>query len=439
MVVDMEEDVRIDTLFNSAYDNLYCNTSYPLRPELWQKYKVENYDIMKDTKQLSFYIHIPFCAQLCKFCEYTRFKNDDENLQEQYIKLLENQIKNFIDNHEIEKIYGIDIGGGTPTSISFDNLEKIFNLIQKIENKYKKVDNYEKSIEISFNTISLEKIKLIKQYGFNRISVGLQVMNKKMLDENNREYTTLKKILEIRRMIQNIGIEKLNIDIMYGLKNQTEDNIESTLNAIKIINPEQVTLYEMRYNMVDEKTAITREELYSQYKKIYNFLIKMGYIGRFGSNTFSKYEDDGVSSYLKYRMKFGIPYKGFGISAQSMSWNGVSYNNGKNRKKVEDVDWTSIYEEDIYSLPKEEILAKYVSVSLYNGSFNLNVMSNILEEDALKVFEKEFQYLLDKKYIELIDDICYITQKGFKYYGAIGTLFWSKEHKEYLMRSNKCN
>ena len=92
---------------------------------------------------------------------------------------------------------------------------------------------------------------------------------------------------------------------------------------------------------------MTKDELYNSYSFLYNSLCDLGYYARFGQNTFSKRANDiGVSSYLRERMMNAGAYKGFGISAQSMSRNGVSYNIGKLKKSFNDLLAMKSYDEE---------------------------------------------------------------------------------------------
>ena len=156
------------------------------------------------------------------------------------------------------------------------------------------------------------------------------------------------------------GISKINLDLMYGLKGQNAKTINHDLQVIAQLAPQQVTLYELRTNMLGVPVEFTKEELFSQYSLYYEGLTGMGYQAIFGQNTFSKNaEDKGLSSYLRSRMIDGISYKGFGISAQSMSKDGISYNIGKNSKSIARiVNIKSFSEEFTYILPKEEVLSK---------------------------------------------------------------------------------
>ena len=115
-----------------------------------------------------------------------------------------------------------------------------------------------------------------------------------------------------------------------------------------------------------------------------------------------------------------ISYKGFGISAQSKNSMGVAYNIGKSDKPLKDcLKEGSFIEEDVYILPKEELLAKYVAISGYCGRFNLKIMEEILNCDPLKYFSEEFEFLLSKNYIKIDNDEVILTRRGFLHYGAV--------------------
>lgn len=417
-------------LFEKAKNSFLCNTSYPLDKSNFDQYKVNN-SLVFDEDKLCLYIHIPFCNRLCYFCEYIKFIKDS-NLEKQYLDILEKDINCFLDNHKFT-LYGFDIGGGTPTCLDIDNFKRLMSLAKRINN-LNKVDDYEPSIEGTFNTVTKEKLDLIHEAGFNRISLGIQTTNTNILNSQNRNIVSLNDMKNTFKMIREAGIQKINVDFMYGMKNQTEDDLYNSLECIKELNPNQVTLYEMRYNMVNQKIDLTKEDLYIQYSIIYNELIKLGYNGRFSCNTFSLSDDLGLSSYLRYRMINNISYKGFGISAQSKTNKGISYNIGKNKESFSEcIKEGSFIEKDCYLLPKEELVAKYVMISLYFGMIDLNIITNILEEDANNYYKEELEFLVNNKYIEVIDNKCYLTKEGFKYYGAVGSLFYSKNVKEYFM------
>ena len=308
-------------------------------------------------------------------------------------------------------------------------------ICKKIITKLKTVEDFEPSIEGTFETIDEFKLKEIYEAGFRRISLGIQTMNLDILKKNNRKNLGINDILEKCKLIKNAGIQKINIDFMYGLEGQNLKDLDNSIELVKNMNVEQITLYEMRYNLICKNKEIDRKNLYNQYEYIYNKLIELGYNAHFGQNTFSKNKQDlGLSSYLRYRMIYNISYKGFGISAQSKSKCGMSYNIGKVRKPLEECLKAGTFkEEDIYVLPKEELLAKFIAISMYYGKFKLSIMKSIIEENPLEYYKEEFEFLVKNNYVEISDDEVTITKKGFEYYSAIGALFYSKEVKKYML------
>lgn len=436
---------KIEQLFRIADDNLKCNTAYPIFKLPFQKYESDQ-DIMEDVDELSFYIHIPFCKHLCKFCEYTRFLAGDQKQEERYLDLLEKQIREYVLRHKVNKIYGLDIGGGTPTALSDANFERLMKLsaildcTQTADNSQLvpsipiKVADFEKSIEISFTTITGKKIELIGQYQFHRVSAGIQSMSHSLLERYGREHRQLTEVKAYMNALYEAGVKKINLDFMYGMPDQNQDMLQGTIDAIQILKPEQVTLYEMRFNRIEmNHNLITRESQYEQYCFLYQELRKMGYHGRFGKNTFSLAEDKGVSSYIWYRMDQGIPYKGFGISAQSMGKHGISYGSMKNTEEKSIPELKEISTSSNYILPSEEMAAKYVSIGMYNSAFRMSILSEFLKQDASLYFEEEFRFLEQRKYIKKNGDYIELTEEGFRYYGAITTLFWSDDQKEALL------
>lgn len=425
----------MEDYFFKAQNNFLCNTSYPLNKENWLKYKKEKHDLFENENKLNFYIHIPFCKKLCAFCEYIKYKKRDPEVEKRYIDILEKDINKFIDNHTKITLYGLDIGGGTPTCLENEAFNHLMIICKKIMNNLELVEDFEPSIEGTFETIDKEKLEKIYNAGFKRISLGIQTMNLDILKKNNRENLGIEDIIKKCKIIKEAGIEKINIDFMYGLEGQTLKDLDDAIAFVKNMNVEQITLYEMRYNLISKNKEIHRQDLYQQYEYIYNKLIELGYFGRFGQNTFSKNDKDlGLSSYLRYRMIDNISYKGFGIAAQSKSKTGISYNIGKTRKTLEDcLKYGSFIEEDLYVLPKEELLAKYIAISMYYGKFKISIMKSIINDNPLEYYKKEFEFLIKNGYVEIKNDEVILAKKGFKYYSAVGALFYSKNVKKYLL------
>lgn len=419
--------MNVEELFERRKDDPIWNTSYPVCPSDWARYRMSRPLSFDGEREMSFYIHIPFCRHLCSFCEYTRMACPDEDAQRLYVQTIDADVCRFMDERCDVRLRGFDIGGGTPTALSDSNLEYLLQTFAKALDRLGTTDDFEPSIEATFDTITDRKAVLIANAGIRRMSFGLQSTDEEVLRQNHRYMTALEEMSQTLRMLHGHGIRKVNIDLMYGLKGQTVSMLHNDLRAIRMLNPEQVTLYELRTNMIHETAHLSKAELYEAYSFLYEGLTVMGYHARFGQNTFSKFADDmGVSSYLRSRMLYGVPYKGFGMSAQSMSHEGVSYNIGKSARSLRHIIGSGTYDEEyVYVLPPDELAAKYIAIGAYSGSFSLDCLSELIGRDARKAYAEQLRYCLDMGYVSILDgDRVAVTPRGFEYYGAVFSLFY---------------
>lgn len=418
--------MTIAELYQSRKNAPCWNTSYPISPSDWAVYRVPGPLSFENDHRLSFYIHIPFCKQLCSFCEYTRMLCPDENVQRDYLLAIANDIERFKQQYKDVTLLGFDIGGGTPTSLSEKNFSLLMQIYQSAISGVGLDDQYEPSIEGTFNTLSEQKLEDMSEMGFHRLSLGVQSSCSSVLHQHQRGNSSEAMMYSWLKKAWDKGIKKVNLDFMYGLKGQNESTIQQDLELIGRLKPQQVTLYELRTNMISEKESLTKEELYDQYVHYYDGLIAMGYKARFGQNTFSvDAADEGVSSYLRERMLNGAAYKGLGMSAQSMSSEGIAYNVGKLAVTPQNALNKEGYPEQFtYLLPPDELASKYIAISAYNGSFSVarlrdyGINGGSLNEILDFCIDEGLLYKGER-------DRIFITKKGFKHYGALFSLFYA--------------
>ena len=120
------------------------------------------------------YIHIPFCKKICSYCDFCKMYYKEE-LVDKYLDVLEQEIDSIYKNEELETIY---IGGGTPSCLNIRQLERLFIILGKLN----KTKNIEYTIEGNFSSTTKEKLLLYKKYGINRLSLGIESINKNNLD-----------------------------------------------------------------------------------------------------------------------------------------------------------------------------------------------------------------------------------------------------------------
>ncbi len=111
----------VNKKFNDRKESPVWNTSFPLNPSDWERFRRSGPLDFDDEREMSFYIHVPFCKQICTFCEYSRVICPDAKTQRDYLLKIQKDITSFCEKNSGIILRGFDIGGGTPTSISEDN------------------------------------------------------------------------------------------------------------------------------------------------------------------------------------------------------------------------------------------------------------------------------------------------------------------------------
>ena len=162
------------------------------------------------------YIHIPFCPHICSYCDFPKLLYNKKYIQN-YLASLKKEIISRYKNEPVESIY---IGGGTPTSLDYNELEELLN----ITNLFNKSPNLEFSIESNVELLTPAKIKLLKKYQVNRVSLGVQSFQPEILQELNRNHT-YNQTAEVIKNLKKENIYNISIDLIYG--------VNSDINIIK--------------------------------------------------------------------------------------------------------------------------------------------------------------------------------------------------------------
>lgn len=330
---------------------------------------------MKTTKHL--YIHVPFCKTICSYCDFCH-RVYDEELSNKWLITLEDEIKSKCIN-DYETIY---IGGGTPTSLSDNQLENLLNLIQPYS---KKVVEY--TIEVNPESLDLSKINIFKKYGVNRVSMGVQTSNDNLLKLLNRRHT-YRDVVEKINLLKNNGLKNISIDLMYSLPNQTIEILNKTLDDFVDLDIPHVSLYSLT---IEENSLFAKKGFKSLDDDIeadmYELIIK-----KLERSGYSHYE---VSNFAKagYESKHNIGYWKYddflGISAGASSKIGDHrYSNTKNISKYIS-DFNSKDENLI--LTKEDLMFENIMMSLrmkdgldineFDNKYNVNLLEKY--SDAL--------------------------------------------------------
>ena len=364
------------------------------------------------------YVHIPFCIKKCYYCDFVSYPNKFE-MQKKYIKKLIEEIednKEKLKNNEITTIY---IGGGTPSSINPELIKNIINKICELGNVENK-ENIEITIEVNPGTVTKENLQMYRDCGINRLSIGLQSTNNRLLKEIGRIHN-YEQFLNTYNSSVEVGFNNINVDLMLGLPNQNIMDLKESLEKIIKLkpSPKHISVYSL---IVEEDTQIEKmindgelelpkeEEERNQYKYTKNYLELNGY-KHYEISNFAKMGYESKHNMNCWEQK---QYVGFGVAAHSYI-NGCRYSNTCDLEEYlnnKSKDIKTIHEQqDLDDMKKEYMLLGLrkidgVSISKFKEKFG---------ENPIYIFRKELQKLTEEKLVVIDLDNIKLTNSGLDF------------------------
>ena len=193
---------------------------------------------MLELPPISLYIHYPWCVKKCPYCD---FNSHDGEIQSGYIKALLKDLDNDLQYLQNRYIHSIFIGGGTPSLMSINDAKELFNGL-KMRLPISK--DIEITLEVNPGTFEIEKFANFREVGINRLSIGVQSFNNDQLKFLGRIHSAEEAVNAIYEA-KKVGFDNINIDLMYGLKNQNIQ--ESKEDLLKVINlsPSHISFYQL--------------------------------------------------------------------------------------------------------------------------------------------------------------------------------------------------
>ena len=185
----------------------------------------------------SLYIHIPFCNKICDYCDFTKLQYF-RNFAIDYLKALKDELNSY----HISNLKTIYVGGGTPTALEDDLFLELLELIDPYKEGVK-----EYTFEANPESLSLNKIKMLKEHGVNRISLGVQTTNDKILKAINRDHS----FVQVKEAIKNLkenGINNINVDLILGLPHTSENILKEDLKKILSLDVKHISCYGLTVN-----------------------------------------------------------------------------------------------------------------------------------------------------------------------------------------------
>ena len=351
----------------------------------------------------SVYIHIPFCKNICSYCDFCKVIYNKKWIND-YLDSLEYEIKNNYKGEVLDTLY---VGGGTPSSLDKEELNRLFSII-KIFKLNKK---YEFTIECNIEDITEDKLQLLKENNVNRLSIGVESFNDKYLKYLNRNYKS--NIIFDRINLSKKYFNNINIDLIYAIFNQTLDELKEDIDKIKALDVQHVSCYSL---MLENNTKLSINKVkeidsdldYEMYK-----LINKEFIGTYDHYEVSNYSKKGYES--KHNLVYWLnnEYYGFGLSSSGYI-NNIRYTNTKNLTKY----LAKNYDKEEEILTKEDKikyelilgfrLSKGINKNKFKEKYDIDIFSikninKLIMEGYLKDTKNYIK--VNKKYFYVLNDI----------------------------------
>ena len=371
-------------------------------------------------EKLSLYIHIPFCVSKCHYCDFLSGPDTKENI-ERYVEILckEIKIKALKMKEEEKTVDTVFFGGGTPSILSSQQLEKIFITLSQ---EFTILSEAEISLELNPGTVTLEKLRDYQKLGINRLSIGLQSADNEELKKLGRIHTW-EEFLETWKNIQELGFSNINIDLMSALPGQTIESYKNTLEKVLSLKPQHISAYSL---IIEEGTKFyhwygdkgqrieelpTEEEDREMYYLTKNFLKEKGY----ERYEISNYSLPGYECKHNIGYWTGKPYLGIGLGASSY-WKSERL---QNQNRMEDYEQIIGLEENPIKereklCEKEKMeefmflgLRRMEGVSEKRFQSNFGVSMKEVYGEILKKLEKKILVFYDEK-----KETWALTEKG---------------------------
>lgn len=280
-------------------------------------------------KKLAIYIHIPFCVRKCLYCDFLSAPASDET-KEQYVQALCREIREERKSYVNYKIETIFLGGGTPSLLSGEQLDRILGTVF---DAYQVADDCEISMEVNPGTVTKEKLKAYKRAGVNRLSIGMQSAVEEELQSLGRIHSS-EDAFDTYELAIKTGFNNINIDLMSAIPGQTKESWKESLKRILDLEPapahvsaysliieEGTPFFEKTPTLPDEDTE--RE----MYKITNDILSEAGYL----RYEISNYAKPGFACRHNCTYWERGSYAGFGIGAASLVEQ-VRFSNTRNLK-----------------------------------------------------------------------------------------------------------
>lgn len=380
-------------------------------------------------ENIGIYIHIPFCKKKCFYCDFVSYENK-ENLIQEYIDAVCLEI---LQNAEILSEYNIStiyFGGGTPSLIKVEYIEKILNTLKLFVTDEKEIK--EITIEINPNSASLDKLEKYYNLGINRLSIGLQSTHDKILRNIGRLHT-FNDFKEVLKNANAVGFKNISVDLIYPLPGLNLSGFKETLNSvIKLkdeFNIKHISVYNLEVHENTRLDFLLKEGFVSLCNEDEEYKMREELNKRLQDNGFVKYEISNYA-YPGFESKHNLcywnqeKYIGFGVNASSF-FNLKRYRNTSNIDKyIDGIKNNKNIVVETEELDKISLMKEYIILKLrLSKGVEISEFKQKFGTDIFDIFNTEFNSLKKDNLVNITSKNISLTNRGEEVANIVWEMF----------------
>ncbi len=380
-------------------------------------------------ENIGIYIHIPFCKKKCFYCDFVSYENK-ENLIQEYIDTVCLEI---LQNAEILSEYNIStiyFGGGTPSLIKVEYIEKILNTLKLFVTDEKEIK--EITIEINPNSASLDKLEKYYNLGINRLSIGLQSTHDKILRNIGRLHT-FNDFKEVLKNANAVGFKNISVDLIYPLPGLNLSGFKETLNSvIKLkdeFNIKHISVYNLEVHENTRLDFLLKEGFVSLCNEDEEYKMREELNKRLQDNGFVKYEISNYA-YPGFESKHNLcywnqeKYIGFGVNASSF-FNLKRYRKTSNIDKyIDGIKNNKNIVVETEELDKLSLMKEYIILKLrLSKGIEISEFKQKFGTDIFDIFNTEFNSLKKDNLVNITSKNISLTNRGEEVANIVWEMF----------------
>jgi putative oxygen-independent coproporphyrinogen III oxidase len=362
----------------------------------------------------SLYVHVPFCEQICHYCDFNKFFLQNQPVDE-YIDLCNEEMKKTIESFPAnEKVSTIYVGGGTPTSLSTRQLER---LLKDIKRNFQINHDVEFTVEVNPGSAEEEKMSMLFEMGVNRLSIGAQTFDEKLLKAINRDHhpEDVERTVQLSRQA---GITNLSVDMMFGLPRQTMAQWKDSLKAVCNLPIQHISAYSLK---VEEKTVfyqlLRKGKLplpdQEDEARMYEYMLKELNLKGFHHYEISNFAKSGFESRHNLTYWDNEEYYGIGAGAHSYIQGVRRANHGPLPKYMKALKNNQLpyFEEHEVTLKEKMEEQMFMGLRKLNG-ISLSKFEERFGKSVYTVFPQVIENLKNEQLLIEAEDRVKLSEKG---------------------------